>query len=245
MKKIKKPQILYKNKDVLVINKPAGMIVHPQNENDERGSVSEIFVDDKKVAKNACIDNLRPGIVHRLDMGTSGALILARNKKSYVYFVDQFKKRKITKMYLALVFGKPQYPEGIIDSPIGRGVRDRQRMAVSYEDSGKEAITHYKTLSVYKFDKYVFSLLEVDIKTGRTHQIRVHMAAIGNPVLGDNEYGNKKINAYLSDKMGLNRQFLHAKMIKFKLLDGKDVSVTAKLPSDLAKTLRVLGPLGS
>lgn len=240
MKKIKKPQILYKNKDVLVINKPAGMIVHPQNKNDDRGSVAEIFVDDKKITKNACVDKLRPGIVHRLDRDTSGALILARNKKSYTYFVEQFKKRAVNKIYWALVFGKPQYPEGIIDSPIGRGVRDRQRMAVSYLDAGKEAITHYKSLAVYKFEKYVFTLLEVDIKTGRTHQIRVHMAAIGNPILGDHEYGNKKINAYLSGKIGLTRQFLHAKMIQFKLPDGKSVSVTAKLPSDLEGVLNTL-----
>jgi 23S rRNA pseudouridine1911/1915/1917 synthase len=231
-----KLEILYKDNDVLVINKPAGVIVHPQNENDERESISQILVDAKMVKKDAG-DVLRPGIVHRLDKDTSGVLIIARNKKTHHYLVNQFKNRLVQKSYLALVLGKPEHPEGIINSPIGRG-KDHKKMALAYEDDGKQAISQYKVLGTYNYGgKYTFSLLEVKIYTGRTHQIRVHLAAIGNPVLGDHEYGSRKTNRFCFKKFGLDRQFLHAEEVKFTLPGKKKIMVSAKLPKELQAVL--------
>ena len=231
-----KLEILYEDSDVLVINKPAGVIVHPQNENDERDSISQILLDEKRVKKDAG-DVLRPGIVHRLDKDTSGVLIIARNKKTHHYLVNQFKKKLVQKSYLALVLGKPEHPEGIINSPIGRG-KNRKKMALASEGDGKNAVSQYKVLESYNYGgKYTFTLLEVKIFTGRTHQIRVHLAAIGNPVLGDHEYGNRKANTFCSKKFDLNRQFLHAEEVKFTLPGKRKIMVSAKLPKELQSVL--------
>jgi 23S rRNA pseudouridine1911/1915/1917 synthase len=221
MKSIKsKLEILYEDGDILAVNKPSGILVGEGRIDDDAGEKGRL------------------GIVHRLDKDTSGVLLVARTKDAHRYLVKQFKSRKVRKHYTALVLGKPKHPEGIIDSPIGRAHTDRQKMALSYEDDGKNAISHYKVAKSYNVGgKYVFSLVNVEIMTGRTHQIRVHMAAIGNPVLGDEKYGNRKANKYCADKFDLKRQFLHAKVIEFVLPSKKKVVVKSDLPKDLEDVL--------
>jgi len=233
--------ILYEDKDVLVVNKPYGMIVHAV---DGAKSVSGTLVNavlDK--IKKGEFEGLRPGIVHRIDKDTSGALVVAKNRKSYENLVGQFKERKVGKVYLSLVCGILKHPEGIIESPIGRAVVDRKKMRVTHESEGKVAISIYKTLKTFKLanGKYSCSLLEVIIKTGRTHQIRVHMAALGNPVIGDNTYGNRKVNAFFKENFALERQFLHAHKLTFvSPATKKEVAITAALPSDLENVITLL-----
>lgn len=233
--------ILYEDKDVLVVNKPYGMIVHAV---DGAKSVSGTLVNavlDK--IKKGEFEGLRPGIVHRIDKDTSGALVVARNKKAYDNLVEQFKERKVGKVYLSLVCGILKHPEGIIESPIGRAIVDRKKMRVTSESDGKVAISIYKTLKTFKVanGKYSCSLVEVRIKTGRTHQIRVHMSALGNPVIGDETYGNRKINAFFKEKFALERQFLHAHKLTFvSPATKKEVAITADLPSDLENVITLL-----
>lgn len=233
--------VLYEDKDVLVVNKPYGMIVHPvDGAKSVAGTLVSAILD--KIEKNE-FEGLRPGIVHRIDKDTSGALVVARNKKSYEDLVQQFKDRKIEKIYLALVCGPLKYPEGIIESPIGREVVNRKRMRVVHEKDGKMAISVYRTLKTFDSakTKYPCSLLEVKIKTGRTHQIRVHMAALGNPVIGDSTYGNRKANAFFEENFGLKRQFLHAHKLGFTSPSKKKkVSVQADLPFDLENVITLL-----
>jgi 23S rRNA pseudouridine1911/1915/1917 synthase len=233
--------ILYEDKDVLVVNKPYGMIVHPvDGAKSMSGTLVNAILD--KIKKDEFV-NLRPGIVHRIDKDTSGALIIARNKKSYEHLIGQFKERRVDKTYLALVCGILEHPEGRIESPIGRAYVDRKRMRVTHESEGKVAISIYKTLKTFKLEhgRYSCSLLEVKIKTGRTHQIRVHMSALGSPVIGDSAYGNKKLNTLFEEKYALKRQFLHAYKLAFvSPATKKEVAVVADLPSDLENVITLL-----
>lgn len=233
--------ILYEDKEVFVVNKPYGMVVHPVDGGQvTTGTLVNAVLNRIKVDQ---FDNLRPGIVHRLDKDTSGVLIVAKNKKAYEILVEQFKTRKVKKYYIAMVYGILRHPEGIIESPIGRAVVNRKKMCVSHECDGKMAISIYKTLKTFKLDKgrYSCSLLEIQIKTGRTHQIRVHMSAIGHPVVGDSTYGNRKLNNYFTKKFGLIRQFLHAQKLKFiSPATKKEVTVTAFPPSDLENVIKLL-----
>lgn len=233
--------ILYEDKSCLVINKPAGMVVHPgEGELYLHGTVAHAVL--KRVAADAG-DKLRPGIVHRLDKDTSGALLIAKTKEAYDSFVLQFKGRKVGKDYVALVFGEPDSPKGVIDSPIGRSFRDRKKMAISGE--GRSAISKYKLNKVLKLDDGTkLSLLDLKILTGRTHQIRVHMAAIGYPVVGDDIYGDKKSNKRFMATHVLKRQFLHAAKISFlSPATGKKVEVKAPLTDDLKLLLSSLQEL--
>jgi len=232
-------EVLYEDENVIAINKPAGLIVHPLEGGKYNGeSVVNALVHkiDKGVGQT-----LRPGIVHRLDRDTSGILFVAKTKKGYNSLISQFKKRTIGKSYQALVVGRFKDKEGIIDAPIGRAPSKRLRMRV-YEGLGaKEAISQYKVLEEYSFGKYDFSLVDVQIKTGRTHQIRVHMAAISHPVVGDNIYGNKDVNSLFVRKLELFRQFLHAYKASFVPVAGKkEVVITTKLPRDLEGVLKNL-----
>lgn len=236
-------EILYEDKNVLVINKPAGIVVHPgEGQKDYETTIVDLIL--PKLDKDFRGGN-RPGIVHRLDKDTSGILVVAKNETACDSLKRQFKNRVIEKKYLALVFGKLRYPEGIIDSPIGRTGKGGNKMRVSMSNFGREAVTKYKVDSIYRFKRqYLASLLNVEPKTGRTHQIRVHMAAIGYPIIGDSFYGNKKMNRIFEKSFGLSRQFLHASEIKFKLpgRNGKTVKVTSKMPPDLEEVLKKLTP---
>lgn len=227
-----KLDILYEDKSCMVVNKPPRITVYPINESDSAQSVVD-FVLTKTRAKFK--DPYRAGIVHRLDKDTSGVLVLAKDQASLEALMSQFKERKVHKTYLALVYGILKYPEGIIDSPIGRSLGDRKKMSLAAEKDGKNAISHYKVLKTFRIDhKNLVSLLEVKIMTGRTHQIRVHMASLGHQVIGDGAYGNKTINKLFAQRFGLKRQFLHASSIVFHSPETKkEVRVVATLPQDL------------
>lgn len=229
--------IIYENNDFLVINKPAGWTVHrPKTAVPSREG--EFFVTDWLLERYPEVKGvgddpvLRPGIVHRLDKDTSGVLIIAKNQSSFEYLKNLFQTGQINKTYLALVYGK-LLGRGTIDKPIGikpgtvkRSTNARDMKMV------KDAMTDYKVIKVLQGGKY--TLLEVHPHTGKTHQIRVHLASIGHPVVGDGLYGKKK------EEINSPRQFLHAQGIEFTLKDGSRMKIEADLPYDLQEILQSL-----
>ena len=227
-------KIVYEDNDVIVINKPAGVL--SQNaESSESPSVSDFLVKHYPEIKNVGEDEMRFGVVHRLDKDTSGVMIVAKNNKAFEFLKDQFKNRKTQKVYLALVYGNVNPPEGVIDFKIGRS-KTNPNMQTVIDTKKKENIKSREAKTVYKtiknFENY--SLLEVSPKTGRMHQIRVHLKAIGYPVVGDRKYFFKK---YKNENLELKRQFLHASELNIKLLDGKDRIFKAELADDLKEFL--------
>lgn len=195
--------IVYEDNDLLVVNKPKGMVVHPAAGNYEGTLVNALLYH--------CGDSLsgingvmRPGIVHRIDKDTSGLLIVAKNDKAHASLAEQIKAHSFTREYEAVVFGNLKTDEGTVDAPIGRNPNDRKKMCVT-ERNSKHAVTHYRVLSRYKGYTHIRCILE----TGRTHQIRVHMAYLGHPVAGDQVYGVK------NEKLNFSGQCLHAKKIGF------------------------------
>ncbi|MBI5742609.1 MAG: RluA family pseudouridine synthase [Candidatus Niyogibacteria bacterium] len=238
------PQIIYEDKDIAVVNKPAGMSVH-HDAHHTTGTLADFAVarwpEMKAVGDNLPTGQaggrhgreLRPGIVHRLDKDTSGVIVLAKTQDAFEYLKGLFQRHEIVKKYLALVVGELKTKEGVIEAPIGRGHKDPTRRAVSEQARGKmrEAVTHYKVAQRFG-DK--FTLLEVTPETGRTHQIRVHLAAIKHPILGDRLYGGK----YLSQcPPNLKRQFLHAASLELATPSGTRLKFEAELPADLAAAL--------
>lgn len=205
--------IIYEDNDLLVLNKPAGLVVHPAAGID-RGTLANGLAAHLDPS-NCSGSPLRPGIVHRLDRDTSGLMVVAKNQPSYNHLIEQFAERKVKKEYLALVYGQMQNMSGIIDLPIGRHLTQRTKMAVMTK-TGRPSLSFYKVSKQWAN----FSLLEVEIKTGRTHQIRVHLSHINHPVVGDEVYGtgrskqvrNKKTEKAISN---LHRQFLHATRLAF------------------------------
>ena len=197
-------KIVYEDDDLLVIDKPAGLTVHPAPGHPAHTLVNAILSHLPELPETG--DRLRPGIVHRLDKDTSGLIIVAKNARAHLDLSDQFKERSVSKVYLALVEGRLEPRDGVIEAPIGRDRSHRERMAVVDEEHGRAARTGYHVL------RYVdgYSLLEVRPETGRTHQIRVHLAAIGHPVAGDRVYGAKASSHF-------PRQFLHAHRLAFNL----------------------------
>ena len=221
-------KIIYEDDDLLVIDKPAGLTVHPAPGHTGHTLVNAILSYFPHLADIS--DSLRPGIVHRLDKDTSGVMLVAKNSAAQLNLINQFKNHSVVKAYLGLVKGHLIPEDGIIEAPIGRDPRNRKRMAVVGEGRGSEACTQYHVV------KYIgnYTLLEVRPETGRTHQIRVHLLAIGYPVVGDPMYGVK--SAYLS------RQFLHASRLGFHLPStGEYVEFTCDLPIDLAQVLKDIG----
>ncbi len=219
-------KIVFEDNDLLVVDKPPGLAVHPAPGHPSHTLVNAVLGYLPALAEGD--ESLRPGIVHRLDKDTSGLIIVAKNRPAHENLSDQFKSRSVSKSYIVLVRGKLVPESGIIEAAIGRDPRNRQRMAVVA--GGREARTEYHVL------KYVggFSLLEIRPQTGRTHQIRVHLAAIGFPVVGDAAYG--VTSPYLS------RQFLHASRLGFNLPStGQYVEFTSPLPPDLEQALKEIG----
>lgn len=194
--------IIYEDDDIIIVNKPKGMVVHPSAGHESGTLVNALMhhCGDKLSGING---ELRPGIVHRIDMDTTGSLIICKNDKAHRGIAEQLKVHSITRKYRAIVFGKLS-ENGTVDAPIGRNENDRLKMAVNYKN-GKEAVTHYTVLE--QFDKYTY--IECQLETGRTHQIRVHMASIHHPILGDTVYGPDK------QPFSLQGQTLHAAVIGF------------------------------
>jgi 23S rRNA pseudouridine1911/1915/1917 synthase len=217
--------IVYEDADVIVINKPAGMVVHPAPGHERGTIVNAILAHAPDVRINGSI---RPGIVHRLDKDTSGLLIVARHERALAALVAQFQARRTLKKYLALLDGVIDPPEGTIDVPIGRDPRNRQRMAALAE--GRPALSHFRVLERFAAHTYV----EVRIESGRTHQIRVHGAFIGHPVTGDPLYG---VGATSVAGVPLPRQFLHAAQLGLQLPSGHWREFVSPLPADLEAVL--------
>jgi 23S rRNA pseudouridine1911/1915/1917 synthase len=217
--------IVYEDEDILVIDKPAGLTVHPAPGHPSHTLVNAVLAHCPGLAMSN--ELIRPGIVHRLDKDTSGLIVIAKNEFAREYLAAQFKSRTVTKGYLVLVKGRLSPEQGIIEAPIGRDPHSRRRMAVV--EAGKEASTQYKVR------KYLnnYTLVEVTPLTGRTHQIRVHLSAIGCPVVGDPIYGIKSAH--------LNRQFIHARHLGFCLPSTKQYrEFNSPLPVDLERALQYL-----
>ena len=177
--------ILYEDNDIIVVNKPKGMVVHPANGNPDGTLVNAVMAICKD-SLSGIGGEIRPGIVHRLDKDTSGVIVVAKNDKAHINMSEQIKNHEVEKTYIALVKGFVKEEEATINMPIGRSTKDRKKMAVN--KNGKNAVTHFKVLKRFKN----YTLLEVKIETGRTHQIRVHLSEIGYPVVGDTVYSNGK-----------------------------------------------------
>lgn len=210
--------IIYEDEDILVVNKPKGMVVHPANGNPDGTLVNAIMAICKD-SLSGIGGEIRPGIVHRLDKDTSGVIIIAKNDKAHINLSEQIKNHEVKKTYIAIVRGVIKENQATINMPIGRSEKDRKKMAVTKK--GKEAITHFKVLK--RFSDY--TVLEVNIETGRTHQIRVHLAQIGYPCIGDETYSSGK------NRWGIKGQALHAKSLEFKHpITGKKMKLEAELP---------------
>jgi 23S rRNA pseudouridine1911/1915/1917 synthase len=214
-------RVVHLDEAFAVVDKPAGLVVHPAPSH--RGPT---LVDELGELLGGGADPERPGIVHRLDKGTSGLLIVARTDEAHAALQDQVQRREVERAYLALARGRLGSRTGTIDAPIGRASRQRHRMAVSGAAS-RQARTHFEVLELLAAESYV----EVKLETGRTHQIRAHFAAIGHPLAGDPTYGGEV-------KYGLTRQFLHAHRLAFEHpLAGGRLEFTSQLPADLAAAL--------
>ena len=217
--------VVYEDNDILVINKQKGLVVHPGNGN-PNGTLVNAIMARCKDSLSGIGGEIRPGIVHRIDKDTSGLLIVAKNDKAHIALSEAIKNHEVKKTYLAIVRGVIKENEATIDMPIGRSNKDRTKMAV--DRKGKNAITHLKVLE--RFNGYTY--IEVKIETGRTHQIRVHMAQIGYPIVGDFVYSNGK------NPFGVEGQCLHSSNLEFvHPITGKEMNLTAKLPKYFEEVL--------
>ena len=244
-----KLNIIYEDHDLLVIDKSAGISIHPGAGNYDNTIVNALMNYCGKSLSNIG-DELRPGIVHRIDKDTSGLIVVAKNNISHEHLSNQFNKHTIKRIYQTLIWGKLRPQTGTIETLITRSSKNRQLMEVGFT-KGKKAITNYKTLEVFENkNSPTLSLIACKLKTGRTHQIRVHMSYKGNNILGDNKYKKKfkKIKNINSDLekiiLNLDRQFLHAKVLGFAHpKSGKEMEFTSILPQELEKIIKILRKL--
>ena len=221
--------IVYEDNDLLVVNKPKGMVVHPAAGNYE-GTLVNALLYHCKGSLSGINGVIRPGIVHRIDKDTSGLLIVAKNDMAHIHLAEQIKEHSFNRAYECIVHGNITEDSGTVNQPIGRHPKERKKMAVTFKNS-KNAVTHYEVLQ--RFGK--FTHIRCVLETGRTHQIRVHMAYIGHPVAGDEVYGPKKV------QKGLNGQCLHAKHIGFvHPRTGKWLEFESELPEYFTEFLRKL-----
>ena len=241
-----KLDIIYEDEDLIVINKPAGIVMHPGAGNFDKTIVNALINYDKNSLSNIG-DELRPGIVHRIDKNTSGLIVVAKNNETHENLSIQFSKHSITRVYQLLIWGKVKPSKGKIETFITRSSKNRQMMEVS-RTKGKKAITNYKTIEIFE-NEYTptLSLLECKLETGRTHQIRVHMNFMGNSIVGDDKYKKKfkkikNINVALEKKLiNVKRQFLHAQTIGFiHPKKNKEMIFNSILPQELEIILKML-----
>jgi len=230
--------ILYEDDDILVVNKPAGLVVHPAPGHASGTLVNALLhhcgnSETGETSLAGIGGELRPGIVHRLDKDTSGALVTAKNEPALTGLAEQFKHHTVKKEYLALVWGKPVPAEGTIKTEIGRSAHNRKKMSAKPR-TGRHAITHYSTIESFS----EATLLRVRIETGRTHQIRVHLAHIGHPVVGDQQYGRAR---KMRKPIPIKRQMLHAEHLTIEHpRTGKQLKFEAPIPEDMRAVLEVL-----
>ena len=221
--------IVYEDEDVLVVDKPKGMVVHPAAGNYTGTLVNAILYHCKTLSSINGV--IRPGIVHRIDKDTSGLLMIAKNDAAHRSLAEQLSSHSITRAYRAVVYNNFQNDEGTVDAPIGRDPKNRLKMAV-IPVNGKEAVTHYRVLQ--RFGSFTY--IEARLETGRTHQIRVHMAHINHPLLGDAVYGPKK------KALGVETQMLHAKLLGFRHpRTGEYMEFDSPLPQEFAAVIKKLG----
>jgi 23S rRNA pseudouridine1911/1915/1917 synthase len=241
-----KLEIIYGDEDLLVINKPAGIIMHPGAGNYDKTIVNALMHYDKD-SLSTIGDELRPGIVHRIDKNTSGLVVIAKNNETHENLSKQFSDHTITRVYQLLIWGKLRPSSGKIETFIARSSKNRQLMEVS-NSRGKKAITNYKTVEVFENNKTpTLSLIECKLETGRTHQIRVHMTHLGNSIVGDDKYKKKykkikNIDLELESLISnLNRQFLHAKTLGFiHPKTSEEMIFSSILPQELNNLLKML-----
>ncbi len=228
-------EILYKDDYIIVINKPAGMVVYPSAGHSHGTLMNALLYHCKKLATVG--GPLRPGVVHRLDKNTSGVMIIALKDDAFYNLVEQFKQRTVYKKYLALIYGNLRKDKGEITLNIGRSESDRKKMSTRVR-SGRSAITRWKVIERFKNA----SLIEVGLETGRTHQIRVHFASIGHPILGDRTYGKKmEVEGRDKKKVFFPRQMLHAKVLGFTHpATGENLEFSAAVPADIKETIKEL-----
>lgn len=229
----KEPEILYEDENYLIINKPSGVNTHPNLKNLNEPSIASWLIFKYPYLKNVGEDPLRPGIVHRLDKDTSGILVITKNNQAFFNLKEQLQKRLVKKEYLALVWGNLPFVKGTINYPLARSKKSpfRRKIVLDKNQKSKEALTFYEVLKRFKD----FSLIKVIPKTGRTHQIRVHFASLGFPLVGDKEYGKRK-----NKKIKINRLFLHAFYLEFNSLDKKTIKIECPLPYELIQFLKIL-----
>jgi 23S rRNA pseudouridine1911/1915/1917 synthase len=226
-------KVVYDDEYLIVIDKPVGIAAHPSPGWQGATVVGAIFAAGYQLATSGVAE--RQGVVHRLDVGTSGLMVVAKNEVAYSNLKDQFRNRTVSKVYHALVQGHMDPTVGTIDAPIDRHPREDYRFAVVA--NGKPSITHYKTLEVFP----AVTLLEIELETGRTHQIRVHFSALHHPLVGDLTYGS---DPALATRLGITRPWLHAKQLAFHHpASGERLSFNAKYPADLTRSLEVLSDI--
>jgi 23S rRNA pseudouridine1911/1915/1917 synthase len=219
--------VIYEDEHLLLVNKPAGLVVHPAYGHESGTLVNALLGHCPQLRDVGGVE--RAGIVHRLDKDTSGLIVVAKNEEAHSALQRQFKRRSVKKTYLALVEGHPEPPQGVIDAPIGRDKRQRKRMAIVR--SGRTALTAYRVIE--HFDEH--SLVELQPESGRTHQLRVHLAWLGYPVVGDRVYGYRK------QRLLKHRHFLHARQLEFTHpVTGENLSLLAPLPDKLVRLLERL-----
>lgn len=225
---------IFEDEHVIVINKPQGMVIYPAGGHSGGTLMNALAYRCGKLASVGA--PLRPGVVHRLDKETSGLIIVAKDDASYFNLVEQFRKREIEKHYMALIYGIPKKEKGEINDSIGRSASDRKKMSTKTR-RGKEAVTRYEVIKRFKGA----SLIKARIITGRTHQIRVHFAAAGHPVLGDKTYGKKTILKLAKKTLRFDRQMLHAFSLKLRHpVTGELLDLTAPMPEDMKKAVEKL-----
>lgn len=237
-------EVLFEDKDTVIINKPVGLVVNRAE------SVKESTVQDwieNRLGKDVFVrsdDNVfkqRSGFCHRLDKETSGCLVIAKTPKALRYYLRLFRERKLKKEYVALVHGKVEPKEGEVVLPLKRSVFDREKWQVHYE--GKRAVTEWRVVQKYQYPdsehwQNSLSLLSLNLKTGRTHQIRVHLSFLGWPIFADDKYLNKELSR--RDRLSLGHHFLHAEKISLKSFAGEEIAVVAPLPEDAERLLKTL-----